>query len=361
MIRAVALQSGGNWSIATTYSVAASSFEHEHTSDRRRLDPGDRIVSDIVTFGETMLRLSPPDHRRLEETSELELRAAGAESNVAIAAQRLGPASSTWTSKLPDSPLGRRVVGELEKYGIETEIVWSDEGRQGTYYLEHGGKPRGTNVIYDRDNTAVATATAQEFDAGLIQNADVFFTTGITPALSPTLRETTMNMLKAARRGGTTTAFDFNYRGKLWTPEEAKNTLTQLFPGIDVLVIAARDAQNVLGMEGEPRQLAHNLGSQFDFTTVIVTRGSNGALAWHDNTVYDQPAYETETVDPIGTGDAFTGAFVARRLDGDDVPTALEYAAATAALKRTIPGDVALVTREEVEGVVSEDDADISR
>ena len=317
-------------------------------------------MSDLVTFGETMLRLSPPGHERLETASELEVRAAGAESNVAVAAERLG-AVSTWTSKLPDSPLGRRVVGELEQYGIDTDIVWSDEGRQGTYYLEHGGKPRGTNVVYDRSNAAITTAEPQEFDIDLIQNARVFFTSGITPALSPTLRETTAQMLKAARQGDTTTAFDLNYRRKLWTPEEARKTLTKLFPGIDILVIAARDARTVLGYEGDPRQLAHKLGSKFDFRTVVVTRGDQGALAWHDNVVHDHGAYETETVDPIGTGDAFTGAFFARRLSGNDVGRAHEYAAATAALQRTIPGDVALVTKEEVDAVVSEDTESISR
>ena len=317
-------------------------------------------MSDVVTFGETMLRLSPPGHERLETTAELEVRAAGAESNVAIAAERLG-ATATWTSKLPDSPLGRRVVGELEQYGIDTDIVWSRRGRQGTYYLEHGGKPRGTNVIYDRSNAAVTTAEPQEFDVDLIQGAQVFFTSGITPALSSTLRETTAQLLNAAQQGGTTTAFDFNYRAKLWSPEEARDTLTKLFPGIDILVIAARDAHTVLGYEGDPRQLAHKLGSQFEFQTVVVTRGSQGALAWHDSVVHDHDAYETETLDPIGTGDAFTGAFIARRLAGDDVGTALEYAAATAALKRTIPGDVALVTKDEVEAVVQEESDGISR
>ncbi|WP_254765842.1 bifunctional 2-dehydro-3-deoxygluconokinase/2-dehydro-3-deoxygalactonokinase [Salinilacihabitans rarus] len=317
-------------------------------------------MSDLVTFGETMLRLSPPGNERLEAATEFEVRAAGAESNVAIAAERLG-AVSTWTSKLPNSPLGRRVASELRGYGIETEIVWSDEGRQGTYYLEHAGKPRGTNVVYDRANAAITTAEAGEFDLGLIEDARVFFTTGITPALSSTLRETTLAMLKAAKRGGTTTAFDLNYRRKLWTPEQAKETLTKLFPGIDVLVIAARDARTVLGYEGEPERLAHQLASQFDFRTVIVTRGERGALAWHDNVVHEHDAYETETVDPIGTGDAFTGAFIARRLAGEGVPKALEYAAATAALKRTIPGDVALVTKAEVDAVVSERSTEISR
>lgn len=317
-------------------------------------------MSDLVTFGETMLRLSPPGSERIESASEFEVRAAGSESNVAVAAERLG-AVSTWASKLPDSPLGRRVVGELRQYGIDTEIVWSESGRQGTYYLEYGGKPRGTNVVYDRDDSAITTAKAQEFDLELIQDARVFFTSGITPALSPTLRETTATMLKAARQAGTRTAFDFNYRQKLWSPEEARETLTQFFPGIDVLVIAARDARTVLDYEGDPRQLAHKLGSQFDFTTVVVTRGDQGALAWHDNVIHDQGAYETDTVDPIGTGDAFTGAFLARRLSGDEIDRALEYASATAALKRTIPGDIALVTKAEVDAVVSDRTEDISR
>ncbi len=318
------------------------------------------LVSDLVTFGETMLRLSPPGNERIESASEFEVRAAGAESNVAVAAERLG-AVSTWTSKLPDSPLGRRVVGELRQYGIDTDVVWSQSGRQGTYYLEHGGKPRGTNVVYDREDAAITTAKAEEFDVDLIQDARVFFTSGITPALSSTLRETTVNMLKAAREAETTTAFDVNYRRKLWSPEEARETLLKLFPGIDILLIAARDARTVLGYEGDPRQLAHKLASQFDFTTVVVTRGDQGALAWHDNVVHDHEVYDTETVDPIGTGDAFTGAFIARRLAGDDVPKALEYASATAALKRTVPGDVALVTKEEVDAVVSDRTEDISR
>ncbi|WP_207586890.1 bifunctional 2-dehydro-3-deoxygluconokinase/2-dehydro-3-deoxygalactonokinase [Halomontanus rarus] len=317
-------------------------------------------MSDLVTFGETMLRLSPPINERIEAATEFEVRAAGAESNVAIAAERLG-ATSTWTSKLPNSPLGRRVSAELNQYGIDTDVIWSEEGRQGTYYLEHAGKPRGTNVIYDRADAAVTTAKPEEFDLNLIQDARVFFTSGITPALSPTLRDTTAKLLQAAQQGGTTTAFDFNYRNKLWTPEEARKTLTKLFPGIDILVVAARDARTVLGYEGDPRQLAHKLGSQFDFTTVVVTRGDKGALAWHDNVVHDHGAYETDTVDPIGTGDAFTGAFIARRLAGNDVPRALEYAAATAALKRTIPGDIALVTKEEVEAVVSDSSDGISR
>ena len=317
-------------------------------------------MSEFVTFGETMLRLSPPGNERIESTSELEVRAAGSESNVAVAANRLG-VDATWTSKVPESPLGRRVIGELRNYGIETDVVWSRTGRQGIFFQETAGRPRGTNVLYDREGSAVTGAEAQEFDIDLIQGARVFFTSGITPALSPTLRETTANMLKAARQAGTTTAFDINYRSKLWSQEEARDTLTKLFPGIDVLIIAARDARGVLGLEGESRQIAHNLGSKYDFTTVVVTSGEHGALAWHDNVVHDQEAFDSDTVDPIGAGDAFSGAFIARRINGDDVQDALAYGAAAAALTRTIPGDVALVTREEVESVMEHGEVRISR
>ena len=317
-------------------------------------------MTEIVTFGETMLRLSPPDGERLETADDLEFRSAGAESNVAVASARLG-ADATWVSKLPDSPLGRRVVSGLRRHGVTTDVVWSDEGRQGTYYLEHGGKPRGSNVIYDRAGAAVTTAEFGELPVERVRDADIFHTSGITPALSPTLEETTGDLLSAAQDAGTTVSFDVNYRSKLWDPDEARETLETLFPDVDSLMVARRDAREVLGREGDAETIAAGLADEFDFQTVIVTRGEEGALARHDGETYEQPAIETDTLDPIGTGDAFVGAFLARRLAGDDVPTALEYGSATAALKRTIPGDVAVVTRAEVESVLAESAGEISR
>ncbi|MEM4781560.1 MAG: bifunctional 2-dehydro-3-deoxygluconokinase/2-dehydro-3-deoxygalactonokinase [Halalkalicoccus sp.] len=317
-------------------------------------------MTDLVTFGETMLRFSPPGNERLETTTELEVRAAGAESNVAIAASRLG-ADAVWTSKLPDSPLGRRVTGELEGYGVEAEPVLSEAGRQGTYYLEFAGEPRGTNVVYDRADAAVTTARAEELPTDRIREAEWFYTSGITPALSSTLEETTEALLETARNAGTETAFDLNYRSKLWSPEEAREVLEGLFEHVDVLVTAVRDAENVLGSEGSDEEIARALADEWDFETVVLTLGAEGALAVRDGEVIRQPAFETETHDPIGTGDAFVGAFLARRIAGDDVGRALEYGAATAALKRTIPGDVAVVTPEEVERVIDAEGSGISR
>jgi len=317
-------------------------------------------MTDLVTFGETMLRLSPPGQERLERATELEFRAAGAESNVAVNAARLG-VDTAWLSKLPDSPLGRKVVATLEGQGTETDVVWSDEGRQGAYYLEQASKPRATNVVYDRANAAVTTATPDELPTERVTAADAFYTSGITPALSDTLEDTTRDLLERAQAADTTTAFDVNYRSKLWTPDEARPVVESLLPDVDVLVTAVRDARTVLGLDGDAERVARDLADEWGFETVVVTRGADGALALHDGDVTRQGSFETETHDAVGTGDAFVGGFLARRLRGGGVPESLEYAAATAALKRTIPGDVALVTPDEVERVVERDDDGIAR
>ena len=317
-------------------------------------------MTELVTFGETMLRLSPPRHDRIEVADSFEVRAAGAESNVAVAAARLGT-DALWTSKLPDSVLGRRVVADLARYGIETDVVWSAEGRQGTYYLEFAGEPRGTNVIYDRADAAVTTTQTDELPMERIEGAEVFYTSGITPALSETLEETTADVLARANDAGVETAFDLNYRSKLWSTEKARDVCEGLFLSIDTLVVAERDARRVLDADGDPEGIATGLAAEWGFETVVLTRGAEGALAVSGGSVTEQRAFETETVDPIGTGDAFVGAFLVRRIEGDRVDRALSYGAATAALCRTIPGDVALVTPEEVERVCEGEAAAISR
>jgi len=310
-------------------------------------------MTDLVTFGESMLRLSPPGHQRLETTDELDVHVAGAESNVAVAAGRLG-LETAWLSKLPDSPVGRRVTTALSTHGVDTDVVWDGDGRQGTYYVEFGGTPRGTDVIYDRADASVTTATPDELNTDRIAAADAFHTTGITPALSETLRSTTDALLEHAQDNDTTTVFDLNYRSKLWTPAEARETLEDLFPAVDVLVVAERDARAVLDREGDAEEIARELDATFDFEVTLITRGGEGSLALAGDMVFEQGVFEADETDTVGTGDAFVGGFLARWLDGFPVPDALEYGAATASLKRTIPGDIALVTPAEVERVVDE-------
>ncbi|SMO75717.1 bifunctional 2-dehydro-3-deoxygluconokinase/2-dehydro-3-deoxygalactonokinase [Halorubrum cibi] len=310
-------------------------------------------VTDLVTFGETMLRLSPPRGERLERTRDLDVQAGGAESNVAVGAARLG-ADAVWFSKLPDSPLGRRIVSELRSHGVRTGVAWAEPGssRVGTYYLEHGGEPRGTNVIYDRADAAVTTVEPSELPTGALESAAYFHTTGITPALSETTRETTRALLRAAGEAGVTRTFDLNYRAKLWDPSTARETYEALFADVDVLFVPQRDAREVLDRESDAVEIAHGLASEHGFESVIVTRGTGGAVALRDGSVHEQGVFEAETFDAIGTGDAFVAGYLAERIDGGDVPAALERAAATAALKRTVGGDIAVVTPDEVDRVL---------
>lgn len=307
-----------------------------------------------------MVRLSPPSGERLETAQKLEFRTAGAESNVAVAASRLGT-DTMWLSKVPDSPLGRRVLGDLRRHGVEPNVSLTEECRQGTYYLEFGGEPRGTDVIYDRNRSAVTTTTVEDVDLKAIHDANVFYTSGITPALSDTLRETTATLLGEARAADTRIAFDLNYRSKLWTPDEAKQCFKELLSNVDILVAAERDVRQVLGRTGDRERITHELRRRFDLDVVVLTLGSDGALAVDAEDSYRQPAYDADTLDPIGTGDAFVGAFLAERIRGAPIPRALNYAAGTAAVKRTVSGDLAVLTPAEVEQVIEGNTAGISR
>lgn len=317
-------------------------------------------MTDLITFGETMLRLSPPRGQRLEAVTEFDVAVGGAESNVAVVASRFGH-DVRWLSRLPDSPLGRRVAGELQRHGVDPAVDWTPSGRLGTYYLEHGADPRGTDVVYDRDRSAFAAVSIDDLPTEGLQAAELFHTSGITPGLSDTAQAATEQLLREASQAGVRTSFDLNYRSKLWERDPARRTFESLLGYVDVLFAPERDIDDVLELSGPPKEQATELADEYDIGTVVVTRGVDGALCYREGEVFERSVYETETIDPIGTGDAFVGGFLGARLDGMDCADALARASATAALKRTIEGDMALVTPEEVESVVDAERVDISR
>ncbi|MEF8812230.1 MAG: bifunctional 2-dehydro-3-deoxygluconokinase/2-dehydro-3-deoxygalactonokinase [Halovenus sp.] len=317
-------------------------------------------MTSLVTFGETMLRLSPPAGQRLSRVDCFDVHVGGAESNVAAAASTFG-VDAAWLSALPETDLGERIVSALRAEGVEPVVTWTETGRVGTFYFEPGGKPRGQAVVYDRTGTPVRDLTPGDLPLDRVRDADLFFTTGITPALSDRLATTTGELFSTASDAGVPTAFDLNYRSNLWSPAEARETLTALFPAIDVLFVAERDARGVLGRSGDPEPMARSLADDHGLETVVLTRGDRGALAVDDGTCHDQQAFETETVDPVGSGDALVGGYLARRLVGHSVPDALAYGVATAALKRTVEGDMARLSAEEVTALVAGDGAGLDR
>jgi len=306
----------------------------------------------LVTLGETALRLSPPGAGRLERADRLEMEASGPESNAGVVARRLGE-PVTWLSRLPDSPLGRRVAGELRGYDLEIDVDWG-EGRQGLTFHERGGAPRGDDRVDDRTGAAAASLSMDDLPLEPVRGADAAYVTGATPALSNDLAGATARFLKTANDAGATTALSLAYRPWLWkSPDAARDTLTGFFPAVDVFLAREADVDAVLDRSGSPAEVAHGLASDWGFEHVLLTR-ERTCIAYHGATVHEYPNPQVDAVDTTGREAAFAGAFLAARRDGADPTDGLRTAIAARALAATLPGSVPTVTRAEVERVASE-------
>ncbi len=176
---------------------------------------------DLVTFGETMIRLSPPGHRRLEQATTFDVNVGGSELNTAVAAQRLG-LNTAYIARLTKNPLGQIVENKAREHGVDTsQIVWTDEDRVGTYFVEFGASPRANTVLYDRRDSAIARLHPGEVDWNdIFRGGKIFHTSGITPALSPNAAEVTTEAVEIAKKVGLKVSIDLNYRARLWSQEE---------------------------------------------------------------------------------------------------------------------------------------------
>ena len=314
-------------------------------------------MTEFVTFGETLLRLSPAPGERLTDARTFDAHVGGPESNAAVAAAQFGT-ETVWLSKLPDSPLGRRVGREVRKHGVRTGIAWADgdNTRLGTYYFERAGEPRGNAVRYDRGETAASSATADQLPLDIVKNARACYVSGVTPALSQPLRETTAAVFEAANDAGTTTAFTLQYRPKLWSAKAAREAYEEILPEVDVLIAARSDAIETLGTPEQPVKIANGLVTEYGCRTVVLTREGRGAMGLHDGEVHQARAFDTDVTDPGGSGDAFVGGFVAARLGGETLPDALSVAEAAKSVKRTTEGTMLETTEAEIERLIAEQD-----
>jgi 2-dehydro-3-deoxygluconokinase len=310
---------------------------------------------DLVTFGEAMVRFSPPALQRLEQASTLEASVGGSELNVAVLAARLGVASR-WVSRLPDNALGRMIGARAREQGVDAHVEWGGSadggGRVGLYFVELGGA-RISSVLYDRAGSAISRVTPGSFDwASVFAGARWYHVSGITPALSDTAAQVTAESLAAAKRAGLTVSYDLNYRSKLWSAQQARTVQEPLMEHVDVLTTTAEDARVVFGIGGDDHaEVARALQQRFEVSAVAITLRDNplAAVIAADGKVYSAPRFEARSVDPIGAGDAFCGGLIVSRLEQRGWDETVRFATATAALKHTIPGDFCLVTRSEVD------------
>lgn len=314
---------------------------------------------DVVTFGEAMVRLSPPHFQRLEQARSLDLHVGGAELNVAVGVTRFG-LKSAWVSKLPRNSLGYLIRDRAQEFGVDcSHIVWSDKGRAGLYFVEFGASPRASSVLYDRANSAISLIQPGEVDwVKVFTGTKHFHMSGITPALSPSAAETTAEALRAAKKSGCSVSYDLNYRKKLWTPADAKKVQEPLMAEVDILITTEEDTNVVFGIkEKDYETVAEKLAQTFRFKIVAITlredlsvwRNNWTALAYCDGKIYRDRKYEVEIVDRVGAGDSFTAGFLYGWLKEGDVQKGVQYGNAFAALKHTVPGDFNWTTQDEVE------------
>jgi 2-dehydro-3-deoxygluconokinase len=324
---------------------------------------------DLVTFGEAMVRLTPPDFQRLEQARSFDVYVGGGELNVAVAAARLG-VTSRWVSRLPENALGRMIANRAREQGVDARIDWSDADRAGLYFAELGAAPRASSVLYDRAASAIARVTPGSIDwQSMFSGARWFHVSGITPALSESAATVTAEALKAAKRAGLTVSYDLNYRSKLWSGEQARAVQEPLMQHVDVLITTEEDTQVVFGIDAAFKgryesvdadsyaQIAGTLQKRFGFRAVAITLRENprvllntwSAIVSAEDKIYRAPRYEVEVVDRIGAGDAFSAGLIVGCLENRGWEEAVRFATAASALKHSIPGDFCLVTRAEVD------------
>ncbi|MCS7253441.1 MAG: sugar kinase [Armatimonadota bacterium] len=311
-------------------------------------------MATFIGLGEGLVRLSPPDHQRIEQANMFEVQIGGAELNVCVALSRLG-IEAAWISKLTNNPIGRLITNRARQYGVDvSRVVWTDAGRVGLYFFELGSTPRANAVIYDRAHSAINTLNADELDWEFISRAKVMHLTGITPALSSSARQLVKEIVARLKGLDVLLSFDVNYRGRLWTVEEARRTLLELLPSVDFLFVTLEDAKAVIGLNGTPEEIVKQLRKEFARVVAMLTFSEGGAMACHDgSTVYYQPPYELTVVDRLGAGDAFVAGAIYGWLNGASWEKCLANAVAMAAFKCTIPGDFAIVEISELETLLS--------
>ncbi|MGH9455624.1 MAG: PfkB family carbohydrate kinase [Terriglobia bacterium] len=333
-------------------------------------------MADVVTFGEAMIRLSPPHFQRLEQTSSLDVQIGGGELNVAVGVSRLG-LTSAWVSRLPQNPLGRLLRNRVRQAGVEaSEIIWTDDGRVGLYFVEFGAAPRPSSVLYDRAHSALSAIKPGEVHwEGVFGGAKWFHMSGITPALSDSAAAVTREALQSAREAGLTVSYDLNYRGKLWTPQKAQTVQEPLMEYVDVLITTEEDTSVVFKIAADTKtgekdfqkvsvepykEVARRLQEKFGFKAVAITLRENPlvwrntwtAIAYAGGKYYEDVKYDLEIVDRVGGGDSFSAGFIYGFLNKQSYAAAVRYGNAFSALKHSQPGDFNWATLAEVESLL---------
>jgi len=306
---------------------------------------------DLLTLGETLLRLSPPGQQRFEQARLFEIGVGGSELNVGCVLARLGRRVA-WVSRLPVGPLGRIVDGEARRHGVDTRWVrWIENARLGLMFYEPGPLPRTSRVIYDRKHSAASELGFEDAPwEALIRASAWLHLSGITPALGASCRALVLHIAALAAAAKKPVSYDLNYRATLTNPEDARAALEGAAPYLRLLVLAERDAQHVLGFAQEGENLATAIAARYGVPLVALTRPPNavpGTLLLERGAFRYAPRLEVEVVDRIGAGDSFVAGLIHGLLDGDG-ELAIRLGGFAAAVGLATPGDINYLGPEDI-------------
>jgi 2-dehydro-3-deoxygluconokinase len=328
----------------------------------------------IVTFGEVMLRLSPPGYQRFSQARSFDVIYGGGEVNVAVSLANFG-LPVDFVTRLPNNDIGEACIAFLRQYGVGVEKIVRGGERLGIYFLEMGSMQRGSKVIYDRSHSAISAVEPGMIDWKVVfADADWFHWTGITPAISAGTAAVCLEAVQTAKAMGLTVSCDLNYRKKLWKwGKRPGEVMPELVAYTDVAIGNEEDADKVFGIKapesdvtagqvqaGKYQFVCDALAERFqNLKTIAITlRGSVSAshntwsgVLWHDGKFTIGPFFDiTHIVDRVGGGDSFMGGLIyGLRTYGEETQRALDFAVSASCLKHSIFGDFNLVTVEEVE------------
>lgn len=314
---------------------------------------------DVLTLGEALLRLTPPNLQLYQQTPLLERFVGGSELNTAVGLARFG-LQVNWLSRLTDNAIGRLIEREARSNGVYTDdVIWTDADRIGIYYMEEGRTPRASQVIYDRTSSSVSRIQPSDLSDELLATIDarVLHLTGITLAISTSARATALRLLRWAQAKQIPVSFDVNYRSKLWNTQQAVEGCNSFMQAASIIFIPQRDALNLYGTDA-----LETLQQKFPQATIVMTTGSDGSVAiTSDGKLHRQAAFPAEVVCRIGGGDAFAAGYLYGYCTGRSIQQALELASASASLKYTLTGDLPLISLEQVTALISEGKSEVKR
>lgn len=336
----------------------------------------------VVTFGEIMLRLSPPGFLRFSQTNNFDVVYGGGESNVAVSLANYG-VPVDFVTRLPKNDIGECAMMEMRKRGVGVDQIVYGGDRLGIYFLETGAVSRGSKVVYDRSHSSIAEIKSGMIDwEQVFKGAEWFHWTGITPAISQGAADVCLEAVKMASKLGITISTDLNYRAKLWKyGVEPEAIMTELTSYCDVILGNEEDAEKHFGIKPEGLDITtqgHNVKAEaflsvcqqmmekFPRAKKVITtlRGSISAshntwagVLYDGTTMFQSPQYQiTDIVDRVGGGDSFMGGLIYGLLQyPEEDQNALNFAVAASCLKHTIKGDANLVTVDEVQKLMKGD------